>query len=219
MSNILVVEDDILLAQTLEDILDVYGYHVILTRSYEEAIDADFENDFDLYLLDINLPTKNGITLLKEFRDNNINKPAIFLTSHKDKEILNEAFLSGADDYIKKPFDNDELIFRIEAVLKRYKKLTENITISKNIIYDPANLTLKIDNKNEKLPTKLALLLELFIKHQDSIVTKDMIIQKLWDNESEYSDGSLRVYITKLKSLIGKDRLENRKGVGYRLKS
>lgn len=172
-----------------------------------------------MYLLDINLPSQSGIELLQEFRTNDINTPAIFLTSHKEKEVLNVAFSSGCDDYIKKPFDNDELLLRIEAVLNRYKSIKKNvIKITDEIAYDPKTLTLECLNSSEKLTQKLATLLELFLENRNKIVSKELIIETLWSEDEECSDGSLRVYIARLKNLLGKECIENTKGVGYKLK-
>jgi DNA-binding response OmpR family regulator len=219
MANILIVEDDELLAQTLEDILQSEGFACQIASSFEEALDLDFTHSFDLYLLDINLPTHNGLELLQTFRSSNIKKPAIFLTSHKEKEMIHDAFESGCDDYIKKPFDNDELIYRIKAVLSRFKPYTQKtIKIKDGILYDAKTLTITTPHTKEKITQKLARLLEIFLEHPNKIVTKEQIIDHVWSDGSQYSDGSLRVYITRLKNLLGKDALENTKGVGYRFK-
>ncbi|MDQ1337631.1 MAG: DNA-binding response regulator [Campylobacterota bacterium] len=217
MNHILIVEDDKLLAQTLEDILDVNGFSSKIANNYEEAIELDRSEKFDLYLLDINLPISSGIRLLKELRINNMHKPAIFLTSHKEKEVLNEAFSSGCDDFIKKPFDNDELIHRIEAVLKRTAAYNTEIKLTQDISYDIKDCVLSTPKGSTKLPQKLAKLLEIFIDNKNQIVSKEYIIKHVWGDDT-FSSGSLRVYITKLKNLLGKDMIENIKGVGYKLK-
>ncbi|DAB40563.1 MAG TPA: DNA-binding response regulator [Sulfurovum sp. UBA12169] len=217
MNHILIVEDDKLLAQTLEDVLEVNGFSSKIANNYEEAIELDCTEVFDLYLLDINLPSSNGIKLLEELRINNTYKPAIFLTSHKEKEVLNEAFSSGCDDFIKKPFDNDELIHRVEAVLKRTAAYNTEIKLTQDISYDIKECTLLTPKGSTKLPQKLAKLLEIFIKNKNQVVSKEHIIENVWEDDT-FSSGSLRVYITKLKNLIGKDMIENIKGVGYKLK-
>lgn len=217
MNNILVVEDDKLLAQTLEDVLEENGFGCKIANNYEEAIALDHSEVFDLYLLDINLPGSNGIDLLKELRAKDIYTPVIFLTSHKEKEVLNKAFSSGCDDFIKKPFDNDELIHRIEAVLKRTAVYQSEVKLAPDISYDLKECILSTRQGDTKLPQKLAKLLEIFIDNKNQIVSKEYIIKHVWGDDT-FSSGSLRVYITKLKSLLGKEMIENIKGVGYKLK-
>ncbi|MDQ1268578.1 MAG: two-component system, OmpR family, response regulator, partial [Campylobacterota bacterium] len=122
MSRVLLLEDDPLFADTLVDLLEESGFEVELAPNGQSALDKTFTQKFDLYLLDINVPLIDGTTLLKELRDSNDNTPAIFLTSHKDKEMLKKSFGSGGDDFLTKPFDSDELLLRMSALLKRVKK-------------------------------------------------------------------------------------------------
>jgi DNA-binding response OmpR family regulator len=120
MSNkILLLEDDILLSESLQDLLEEEEYEVTLCRNGQEALNAAFGSKFDLYILDINVPLIDGITLLKELRDSSDNTTALFLTSHKESEALVQAYESGADDYLKKPFNAQELLLRIKALLRR----------------------------------------------------------------------------------------------------
>lgn len=217
MPKILIVEDNIPLAQTLEDLLETGGHTCTIANSFEQALECDFQDAFDLYLLDINLPGESGIELLKTLRQSDITTPAIFLTSHKEKQMLQKGFQSGADDFITKPFDNEELLLRINAVCKRSGKLdTQMIQLSNSIYFDPHNLSIIQNNTIHKIPQKLSQLLQLLFEYRSQIVTKEMIIERLWSDEN-FSDGSLRVYITKLKSILGKDAINNIKGIGYQL--
>lgn len=118
MNKILLLEDDILLGETIVDLLEDDGNVVSHYPNGQDALDATFENKFDLYILDINVPQIDGLTLLKELREAQDNTPAIYLTSHQEKEKLMEGFQNGRDDFIKKPFDNDELLVRISSILK-----------------------------------------------------------------------------------------------------
>ncbi len=216
MIKILILEDDILFAQTLEDFLSEEGFDITLAHDGERASELCYEQHFDLLLLDVNVPKKNGFELLKSIRKNRQDTPTIFITSFNNKESLKEGFLSGADDYLTKPIDLDELLMRIIALLKRANIYQKTIEIG-DALYTPQKHQLSINNQDIILSNKVALLLELLISNQNSIVTKEQIYDKLWKWDEEPSSASLRVYINELKKLLGKDKILNHKGIGYSL--
>ena len=119
--KILLLEDDLLFGESIADVLEEEGFEVSLCRNGQEALDETYKNQFDLYLLDINVPLIDGLSLLKELRRANDLTPSIYLTSHQEIETLSQAFEIGADDYLKKPFHTDELLVRIHALLRRIK--------------------------------------------------------------------------------------------------
>ncbi len=212
-SSILVVEDDALLAQTLEDLLQEEGYTVELAINGEEALEKTFHTRFDLYLLDINLPLLDGTTLLKELRRANDATPAIFLTSYSKQEKLKESFHSGGDDFLTKPFENDELLLRIEAILRRMKndapKTVGDFTIEKGeILYK---------NKSLGLSKKEYELLLLFLNNTGKTLPKEYIIDTIWANGESGSEGAIRVYINRLKKHLPVIEIENIRGIGYKL--
>ncbi|WP_229855210.1 response regulator transcription factor [Candidatus Sulfurimonas marisnigri] len=216
-TKVLLLEDDLLFGETLTDLLEDSGMQVTYAPNGQSALEYTFSHKFDLYLLDINVPLIDGITLLKELREVNDNTPTIFLTSHKDKEVLKKSFLSGADDFITKPFDTDELFFRINALLKRvkpYKKecidLLCHDEIHKCILYDKSELDL---SKKEYE------LLVLLMQHVNKNVPKELILDELWSSSEGGSEGAVRVYITRLKQLIPQITIENIRGIGYKLVS
>lgn len=213
---VLLLEDDLLLGETLGDLLEDEGYTVRLCRNGQEAMDATFEGKFDLYLLDINVPQINGLTLLCELRGAQDNTPAIFLTSHAQKETRREGFASGADDYVTKPFDNDELLWRIEALLRRSGK---QMPCEGRFCIDDEHHTILFDGQALAQTRKEYELLVLLIEHQGKTVTKAMIESVLWPTGEEGSDGAVRVYINRIKQQIGAEMVENIRGVGYRLVS
>lgn len=215
--RILLLEDDELFAQTIEDFLDDEGFDIDIAGDGEKALDLNYKTNYDLYLLDINVPKINGLELLKDLRESGDNTPAIFLTSYKDKETLAEGFLSGADDYLKKPIDLDELILRIKSLLKRAGKQTEKIVLDENIVFNPSDRRVYKDNSDMNLPTKVVDLLELFLENKDKIVTKEMIVNKLWSTQEDYSEGSIRVYINHVKKIFVNKKIINIKGIGYKL--
>jgi len=215
--KILLLEDDELFVTTLEDFLEEEGFIVDIAMDGEMCLELNYKKNYDLYIFDINVPKINGLDLLEQLRSSGDDTPSIFLTSYKDKETLQEGFLKGCDDYLKKPVDLDELLLRIKALLKRNKKHFEDITLKNNILFSPVNKRVYEDGEDLNLPIKVLELLELFIENRGEIVTKDMIISKLWTIDEEYSEGSIRVYINTIKKLLGKEALSNIKGVGYKI--
>ena len=219
MVSILLLEDDELFALSLVDYIEEFSdYKITHVNTANKFLEEIFHNRFDLYLLDINVPDINGIDLLKDLRGSENETPAIFLTSYKDKETLKNGFLSGADDFLTKPFDMDELILRINSIVKRMKKDIV-IEIGRVII----NLNTKAvtkDAKDVKIGHKVIDLFELFYQNNHSVVTKDMIINRLWNTIEDHSDGSIRVYVNALKKLFSDEnifKINNIKNVGYKI--
>ncbi|MEA1981969.1 MAG: response regulator transcription factor [Campylobacterota bacterium] len=215
MTKLLLLEDDPLFAETLIDLLEEASYGVIHFTNGQAALDGTFESKYDAYLLDVNVPLIDGVSLLSELRSADDKTPAIFLTSHKDKETLKKSFLSGADDFLTKPFDLDELLWRLAAVIKRTKKeqpsqvgLLSHDTLHKSIFYDGTEL---------ELSQKEYALLVLLMTHLNASVTKELIYDELWSRGEGGSDGAIRVYINRLKQLLPDMTIENIRGVGYRL--
>ena len=217
MFKILVLEDDKLFASTLEDFLNEEGFAVDLAFNGEECLDLNYENKYDLYIFDINVPKISGLELLKQLKNAGDETPAIFLTSYKDKDTLQQAFLNGCDDYLKKPVDLDELILRIKALLKRNKKQFEIVNINSTLSFNPETKRVYENGVDLNLSTKVSELLELFIENRGLIVTKEMIISKLWSVDEDYSEGSIRVYINHIKKILGKESILNIKGIGYKI--
>jgi DNA-binding response OmpR family regulator len=214
-NKILLLEDDTLLGETLVDLLEEEDYTICYCTNGQEVLELTFKERFDLYLLDINVPFINGIDLLKELRNASDKTPTIFLTSHKEKEMICEGFMSGADDYIQKPFDSNELLLRIKAVLKRTIG-DENECIAE-LCHDKKRKRIFYKKEELDLSQKEYLLLALFIKNANQVVTKEMILEELWHSSDEISDGAIRVYINRLKHFLDDAMIENIRGVGYRL--
>ncbi len=215
--KILLLEDDLLFGETLTDLLEDEGYEVVLSPNGQNALDTIYESRFDAYLLDINVPLIDGISLLKELRDADDNTPAIFLTSHKDKEMLERGFLSGGDDYLTKPFDNDELLLRLKALLKRSVK--DEVKCVNLLCHDTTHKRILYDKKELDLSKKEYELLLLLMQHADSAVPKEMILDELWSHSEGGSDGAIRVYINRIKHLLPDITIQNVRGIGYKLVS
>ena len=206
--KILLLEDDEILAQTLEQILKSENYDVALASDGEEALDFTYDNKFDMYLLDINVPLLNGMDFLKLSRDAGDKTPAFFITALRDIDSLSKAFDSGCDDYIKKPFDMDELLVRIKSILKK-----RNPTIAyKNIKFDLYEK--KVFKRDEEIAlgnVEKAVFAQL-ITNVGSTVNKSSLL----DEMLKPSDLALRVLINKLRKILNIDII-NLKGVGYKL--
>ena len=219
MIDILLLEDDKLFAESLIDYLEEFGeFNITHTLSSLKFIEYTYSNRYHLYLLDINVEGTNGLDTLKELRDANDNTPTIFLTSYKDKQSLQTAFLNGGDDFLTKPFDMDELILRIHSLLKRSN--IQNSVKFDNIELNFSTKTVTVDGKVIKFGYKALELFELFYTHNNQIVTKEMIINKLWSANEQYSEGSIRVYVNSIKKLFEKNNLfhvSSIKSVGYKI--
>ncbi len=211
--KILLVEDDLILGETIHELLESEGYYVSWVKDGHQALEETYRVSYDIFLFDLNIPFLNGLELLDELRQSGDKTPAIIITANIDIESMKKGFDVGADDYMKKPFDIDELLLRIEVVLKKSFKSYNETIIYGELIYDTVKQQL---NKNDKLihlsPTELGLF-EYFIKNLDKILSKDELIGHTHD-DFEGSDAVLRVQISKLKK-IGLN-IFNIRGVGYR---
>ena len=217
LNKILLLEDDSLFGETLVDLLEDEGFEVNHVTNGQDALDMTFRTKFDMYLLDIIVPLFDGVSLLKELRSADDNTPTIFLTSHTAKTMVQNAFFSGADDYMIKPFDGDELVLRIYALLRRSTKV-EPEAIGK-LLHDNIHKTISYDGILLDLSKKEYELLTLLINNINVNVTKEMILDELWSSSENGSDGAMRVYINRLKQLLPEMTIKNVRGVGYKLVS
>ena len=211
--NILLLEDDLLFAQSLEDFLDEEGYEIDIVHNPHQALELTFSKNFDLYLLDINLPIMSGIEFLDELRQSGDETPAIFLTSYQDKEVMKEGFLKGCDDYLKKPVDLEELGLRILSLMKRYRG-DEKQCINE-ICIDIEQKRVYKNGEELEVTLREFDLIALLFRNKDKVVSKEMIIDALWSSDEEGSDGAIRVYINRLKKILNSDALKNVRGLGY----
>lgn len=216
MAKILLLEDDEVLSETLIELLEDEGLEVTHVLDGEMALDATFVGHFDLLLLDINVPFLNGFTLLGSLRDSGDTTPAIFITALTDIVSLSKGFEIGADDYIKKPFDFDELLVRIQALLRKaYHTYSNKIKIDE-FYFDIENSELYRDDKFIKLSPYELNITKLLFQHNNKTLTKEIIFDTLNDG-AEMSEGSLRVHINRLRK-VGLPII-TLKGIGYSLVS
>ena len=216
-TKILLLEDDLNLSDTVCDYLEEKGFEVICVYDGEEALSSIYENRFDLLLLDVNVPIKNGFQVLKEIRKDGNNTPAIYITSLNSVDSLEQGYSSGCDDYIRKPFELKELLIRIQTILKReFSQKSEIVNITETITFNSISSELKDADKEIKLNLKELKLLKFFLQHPNELLVHDRIYDFVWDYDEEYSDNSLRTYIKNLRKILGKDKIVSLKKLGYR---
>jgi len=216
-SKILLLEDDYNLSETISEYFEEQGFAIVCVFDGEEAFFKAYEESFDLYLFDVNVPKKSGFEVLKELRDNGKTTPAIFITSLNSMNSLEEGFLSGCDDYIRKPFELKELLLRVQVLIKReFPKKNEIIQITPNITFNSISNELKYDCELIKLNLKEIKLLKLFLQNPNELLSHDRIYDFVWDYDEEHSDNSLRTYIKNLRKILGKDKIVSLKKLGYK---
>ena len=215
-AKLLLLEDDRLFNETLQDFLEEEGFSVDTALDPYTALDLTYSKTYDLYLFDVNLPYESGFDLLGKLRESQDVTPAIFLTSREDKASLHEGFGVGADDYMKKPVDLDELLLRIEAVLRRQIRQTHvqvgeyRLESMSKTLYDTSGNELNISKKAVDL-------LMLLLEAKGELVSMETIKDRLWASGQQASDGALRVYIAQLKKYFP-EAIVNVRGLGYRWK-
>lgn len=221
--HILLCEDDENLGMLLREYLQAKGFDTELCQDGDAGFRSFMKGKFDICVLDVMMPKKDGFTLAKEIRQINAEVPIIFLTAKTLKADILNGFKIGGDDYITKPFSMEELVFRIEAILRRVhrKKNTEqtNFQIGK-FFFDTQKQTLKIDDTTTKLTTKECDLLELLCEHANEILQRDFALKTIWVDDNYFNARSMDVYITKLRKHLRADpdvEIINIHGKGYKL--
>ncbi|MCM3340288.1 response regulator transcription factor [Paenibacillus sp. MER TA 81-3] len=222
--RILMVEDEKYMAEAIEQILKKNNYSIDLAFDGEYGLDCGLSGIYDIIILDIMLPKMDGIIVLKELRNNGIQTPVILLTAKGETEDKVEGLDSGADDYLAKPFQTEELLARLRALGRRKNEMIhDSILLYGDIELDPHTLNLNCGNKEFKLTLKESQLLELLISRKGIIVSKDSIIEKLWGYKTDAEDNHVEVYISflrkKFSHLKSTVRIQTVRGAGYVLKT
>ena len=216
--DILLLEDDTMLAELIQEHLEEQGHIVDHFIDGEDAEDAILSKKYDLLLLDVNVPSINGFELLKSMRERKDMTPAIMLTSRNSSLDVKEGFEYGCDDYIKKPFEFEELDARIDHVARIYGiGKNEIIKISDNILFYPALHKLEILSESITLTPKASEILYYLYKNRGRIVSREELTQNLWVYDEIPTDATIRSYIKTLRKYIS--NIITERGVGYGFKS
>lgn len=216
-------EDDENLGMLLREYLQAKGYDTDLYTDGEVGYKGFVKEKYDLCILDVMMPKKDGITLVKEIRAINTEVPIIFLTAKNMKDDILEGFKAGADDYITKPFSMEELVLRIEAIFRRVKgKRVKEQQIYKfgSMDFDTQKQILTINGESTKLTTKESELLALLCAHANDILERNHALKQIWVDDNYFNARSMDVYITKLRKLLRADptiEIINIHGKGYKL--
>ncbi len=226
-TRILLVEDDSNLSAVLKDYLEMMDYETVLAKDGKEGADYFKKGKFDLCILDVMMPQKDGFALAKEIRSKDEYIPLIFLTAKSMKEDRIAGFKSGCDDYITKPFSSEELSLRIQAILKRCELEDAGMQQPKKQVYrigkylfDPNNMTLtnKVDTRT--LTKKEAALLQLLSENKNRLVTRQHALKTIWGDDDYFIGRSMDVFITKLRKYLKNDenvKITNIHGSGFKL--
>ncbi len=221
--HILLCEDDENLGMLLMEYLQAKGYDAELCLDGEIGYKTFMKGHFDLCVLDVMMPKKNGFELAAEIRQQNTELPIIFLTAKNLKEDIIQGFKIGADDYLTKPFSMDELVFRMEAIMRRVRgKKNVNVTQYRIGLYtfDTQRQVLAINGEQTKLTTKESELLALLCAHANEVLQRDLALKTIWIDDNYFNARSMDVYITKLRKHLKADpsiEINNVHGKGYRL--
>ncbi len=214
--KILLLEDDPILSDIMYDHLSENKNHVTLCINADQALDEIDQKIYDLFIFDINVPLGNGIDVLKTARSYNKNTPTILITAYQDIEHLKSGFIAGCDDYIKKPFELEELDYRIENIKRKFNIETDqSIEISDNIFFDYEKHTLLKSGKIFKLSQKECQILNYFANNPKRLISNEELMQNIWEYEQMPSDATLRVYIKKLRTILGREKIQTIRGFGY----
>jgi len=221
--KILLCEDDENLGMLLREYLQTKGYDADLQPDGEAGYKAFTKNKYDLCVFDVMMPKKDGFALAADIRNINSEVPIIFLTAKSMKEDILQGFKLGADDYLSKPFSMEELLSRIESILRRVKGKKVKDVVVFNIggfVFDAQKQVLTFDGETKKLTTKESELLRLLASNANSILERNYALKSIWEDDNYFNARSMDVYITKLRKLLKDDpnvAIINIHGKGYKL--
>lgn len=223
-ANILLVEDDQNLGFVVQDALKRKGYTVHLCRDGKEGLKYFNEHAYDLCVLDVMLPQKDGFSLAEDIRLTDVRIPIVFLTAKSQTDDRIAGFKAGGDDYLTKPFSHEELLLRIEAILRRTKgndggaRSREVFEIG-SYTFDHRNLQLKHPDEERKLTKKEADVLRLLCMHRDQVLPRELVLNMVWGDDTYFLGRSLDVFISRLRKYLRHDErvhINNVHGVGFK---
>lgn len=221
--KILLAEDDNNLGSLLDSFIKAKGYDVELARNGKIALEKFNEGNFQFVILDVMMPEMDGFTVAKEIRGVDTKVPILFLTAKTMKEDKLEGFAIGADDYLTKPFSMEELVARIEAILKRSSSNDQPINTKYTIgkfSFDPETRMLRIGDNENKLTTKENHLLKLLAKNKNEVLDRQAALRSIWGDDNYFNGRSMDVYIAKLRKILKEDdsiEIMNVHGRGFKL--
>lgn len=224
-TKILLVEDDANLGTLLQEYLEAKGFETKLATDGKKGYDAFCKQEFDLLLLDVMMPIKDGLTLAKEIRVTNKHVPIVFLTAKSMKEDTMEGFNAGADDYITKPFEMEELLARVNAIIRRTSK--QRVHNTEDVDFTIGSYTFNFETQmlihstgDQKLTTKESQLMRLLCVHKNDVMDRNFALKTIWQDDNYFNGRSMDVYIAKLRKYLKDDskvEIVNVHGKGFKL--
>jgi len=215
--KILIIEDDKNILSFLTRGFEEDGFTVDSATTGDDGEYLATVNQYDVIILDWMLPNKSGIEILESLKQKGITTPIIMLTAKSMLKDKINGIKTGADDYLTKPFEYEELLVRVEALYRRSVNSGSSVIKLKNLTIDIDNKIVKKDGKLLKLTRKEYELLSFFIKNRNAVISKDMIEEQLWNNETFINSNVISVTMHHLRAKIGKDMISSNRGLGYKL--
>ena len=218
---ILVVEDDATLRRILRDVLIIKGYEVLVAEDGEEGCRLFSEHDVDLVIADVMMPRIDGFEMVRRMRDKGTKTQFIFLSALDSAEDVVEGFRSGGHDYLRKPFDMNELMVRVESLLSRLevRQSISELRVGR-ATFDAATGELRSGDRVEHLSSREAAILRILLENMGKVVTYQQLLLELWGDDSYYNLRSMNVFVSHLRAKlqrIGSAHISSERGVGYKL--
>lgn len=222
MNRILIAEDEPRIAAFIEKGLRSHGFTTSVAVDAKSAADMANSSIFDLLILDLGLPGKDGLEILEDLRGQGENVPVIILTARDDIQDKVAGFEAGADDYITKPFRFEELLARVKARLRSNssKQATESTVIKfGNIVLDLRTRKVKVDEETIELPAREFTLAETFFRHPGQVLSREQLLDRVWGYDYDPGSNIVDVYVGYLRKKLGGNLIETVRGIGYRLRT
>lgn len=222
MSQILIVEDEPRISAFIEKGLQSNGFTTTVIHDGNTASNLALEGDFDLIILDLGLPGKDGLAVLEEMRGQGIQTPVIILTARDDINDKITGFELGADDYVTKPFRFEELLARIRARLRSVpasQTQMDTLVCSGDIVLDLRTRRVQVNNRPVELSAREFTLAEIFLRHPGQVMSRQQLLDRVWGYDYDPGSNIVDVYVGYLRKKLGNDMIETVRGMGYRLRS
>jgi two-component system, OmpR family, response regulator QseB len=223
MSRILIIEDEARISAFLEKGFQSNGFITTVASNGRDGIEMAMSNEFDLVLLDLGLPGKDGFSVLEELRGQGAQMPIIILTARDDVIDKVSGFESGADDYVTKPFRFEELLARVRVRLRSSaiaasSSESEMVLQMRDVILDLRTRRVKVGSQSVELSTREFTLAETFFRHPDQVMSREQLLNHVWGYDYDPGSNIVDVYVGYLRKKLGEGLIETVRGMGYRLK-